>query len=220
MMEYDKIPHALLALTMLIASCGNPVHDKDKNEAADSVAAESGLVEGVDAFHKTGERLTMYNKDGRSLYLERDSSGWLNCYSIENGVTKRLRYGKDYFDEGFFELTYHAYDRYLYIVGDTNPNGIGWLCRFYLYRIDLTDFSMKHINTAAAVRFEPKRITVAEPVRQSNPDANCTAEENWMLHDVHLNIRGDKTDEDAEEYDYRGMERRYGELLVNSTGLP
>ena len=39
------------------------------------------------------------------------------------------------------------------------------------------------------------------------------------MHDVHYDISGNKVGEDKEEYDYKEMERRYGDTLVNSRGI-
>lgn len=161
-----------------------------------------------------GVRLSMYKKADRELYIERDTSWATHCYAVEKGEKRRIELG----DKSFFSLTYFAYDRYLYLVGDTNPNSNGWTCRYSLYRIDLRDFSLKHICDGAAIRFRPREIVMAD-ARLTNPDADCTADEIWVMHDVHFDVKGNKIREDKREYDYAEMERRYGETLINTKGI-
>lgn len=206
----------IFGLFLLFMSCGH-LTPSDKTEK--SVNCDVKSCEEVEdrplAKEGSSDRQLIYNKDGRVLYLERDTSGFTNCYSVVNGKTKRMRYGNEVFDDVFFRLTYYAYERYIYIVGDTNPNGSGWISRFFLYRIDTNDFSLKEFTNGPAVRFGPQEIIIPAP-RLTNPDVTCTVDEVWAMHDVHYDISGNKVGEDKEEYDYKEMERRYGDTLVNS----
>lgn len=61
-------------------------------------------------------------------------------------------------------------------------------------------------------------IIVAD-ARLTNPDADCTANEIWVMHDVHFDVNGNKIREDKKEYDYKRMKQKYGEDFVNTTGL-
>lgn len=61
-------------------------------------------------------------------------------------------------------------------------------------------------------------IIVAD-ARLTDPDADCTANEIWVMHDVHFDVNGNKIREDKKEYDYKRMKQKYGEDFVNTTGL-
>ena len=163
-------------------------------------------------------QLTIFKRNDTELIIERDTSWYSYCYAVKDGVKRKLVFGQEYLDEGAAELTYYAYDRYLYIVGDIKPNSNGWTCRYSLYRIDKGDFSLKFIYSGAAIHFSPHEIIVAD-ARLTNPDADCTADEVWVMHDVHFDVNGNKIREDKKEYDYKRMEQKYGEDFVNTTGI-
>ena len=77
---------------------------------------------------------------------------------------------------------------------------------------------MKYVYAGAAIRFTQKGIVIAD-ARLTNEDAECTADEIWVMHDVHFDVNGNKIREDKKEYDYEEMEWRYGNELVNTIGL-
>lgn len=193
-----------------VRDVAEPARSDDSERLAHRLPEQDSLTDEV----QPGVRLSMYKKADRELYIERDTSWTTHCYAVENGEKRRIELG----DNSFFSLTYFAYDRYLYLVGDTNPNSNGWTCRYSLYRIDLRDFSLKHISDGAAIRFRPREIVVAD-ARLTNPDADCTADEIWVMHDVHFDVKGNKIREDKREYDYAEMGHRYGEALINTKGI-
>lgn len=78
---------------------------------------------------------------------------------------------------------------------------------------------MKLINVGAAIRFTPQEIVMAEARLTNEDEAECTADEIWVMHDVHYDISGHRTREEKKEYNYAEMEHRYGEELVNSKGI-
>lgn len=168
-----------------------------------------------DAFR---ESMRIFKASDRELYLERDSSATY-CFTVKKGVREMVKFGNMYLDDGAPSLTYYKYSKYIYIVGDINPNSNGWTCRFFLYRINTDDFSMKLINAGAAIRFTPKEIVMAEARITNEDKAECTADEIWLMHDVHYDINGHRIREEKKEYDCRELEHRYGEELVNSKGL-
>ena len=77
--------------------------------------------------------------------------------------------------------------KYLFLVGDFKPNSNGWTCRFPLCRINTDDLTMKYVYAGAAIRFTPKEIVIAG-ARLTNEDAKCTADEVWVMHDVHFDV--------------------------------
>ena len=46
---------------------------------------------------------------------------------------------------------------------------------------------MKYVYAGAAIRFTPKEIIIAG-ARLTNEDAECTADEVWVMHDVHFDV--------------------------------
>ena len=46
---------------------------------------------------------------------------------------------------------------------------------------------MKYVYAGAAIRFTPKEIIIAG-ARLTNEDAKCTADEVWVMHDVHFDV--------------------------------
>ena len=204
------------AVVVSFVACTQP---KERQvEGAVQVQQEKGsevIEEDVDTFR---ESMRIFKASDRELYLERDSSAYY-CYSVKNGVRERIRFGNDYLDDGAFRLTYYQYRKYIYIVGDIMPNSNGWVSRFFLYRINTDDLSMKLIDAGAAIRFTPQEIVMAEARITNEDKAECTADEIWVMHDVHYDINGHRTREEKKEYNYAEMEHRYGEELVNSKGL-
>lgn len=204
------------AVVVSLVACAQP---KERQvEGAVQVQQEKGsevIEEDEDTFR---ESKRIFQASDRELYLERDSSAYY-CYSVKNGVRERIRFGNDYLDDGAFRLTYYQYRKYIYIVGDIMPNSNGWVSRFFLYRINTDDLSMKLIDAGAAIRFTPQEIVMAEARLTNEDEAECTAAEIWVMHDVHYDIHGNRIREEKKEYDCRELEHRYGEDLVNSIGL-
>ena len=204
------------AVVVSLVACTQP---KERQvEDAVQVQQEKGsevIEEDEDTFR---ESKRIFQASDRELYLERDSSAYY-CYSVKNGVRERIRFGNDYLDDGAFRLTYYQYRKYIYIVGDIMPNSNGWVSRFFLYRINTDDLSMKLIDAGAAIRFTPQEIVMAEARLTNEDEAECTAAEIWVMHDVHYDIHGNRIREEKKEYDCRELEHRYGEDLVNSIGL-
>lgn len=164
------------------------------------------------------KRFTIFKKSGKELYIERDSSWSTYCYTIKNGVKRKMIFNHEYLDDGGCDFSYYSYGKYLFLVGDFKPNSNGWTCRFPVYRINTDDFTMKYVYAGAAIRFTPKEIVIAG-ARLTNEDAECTADQVWVMHDVHFDVNGNKIREDKKEYDFEEMERRYGNELVNSIRL-
>lgn len=204
----------LSAVLLLFCSCGQTANGKDAVATADTAMHSEAEEAGDTAV----SRLTVFKDGNRELVIERDTSHISYCYAVEDGVKRKLVFGHEYLDDGGAEFTYHANDRYVYIVGDFKPCSDGWVCRYPLFRIDKKDLSLKFIHAGAAVRFNADEIVVAD-ARLINPGAECTADEEWVMHDTHFDVDGRRIREDKTEYDYQEMERRYGENLVNAVGL-
>ena len=208
----------LFCLFLLLASCGQIKKENVPVVSVDTIALNDTPATAVGIEDTISRQLTIFKRNDTELIIERDTSWYSYCYAVKDGVKRKLVFGQEYLDEGAAELTYYAYDRYLYIVGDIKPNSNGWTCRYSLYRIDKGDFSLKFIYAGAAIHFSPHEIIVAD-ARLTNPDADCTADEVWVMHDVHFDVNGNKIREDKKEYDYKRMEQKYGEDFVNTTGI-
>lgn len=208
----------LFCLFLLLASCGQIKKENVPVVSVDTIALNDTPATAVGMEDTISCQLTIFKRNDTELIIERDTSWYSYCYAVKDGVKRKLVFGQEYLDEGAAELTYYAYDRYLYIVGDIKPNSNGWTCRYSLYRIDKGDFSLKFIYSGAAIHFSPHEIIVSD-ARLTNPDADCTADEVWVMHDVHFDVNGNKIREDKKEYDYKRMEQKYGEDFVNTTGI-
>lgn len=150
----------------------------------------------------------------RGIHLEKED-GAVYCYAD----TQRVVFNDDYLDYGAFAMMLYPKDRYVYVAGDIMPNSNGWTVRYHLYRLDSLTFETKHIGDFAAIHFEEDGFKAAT-TRLTNPDATCTAEEIYAIHDVYFNNEGQKIRESKEEYRYDEMERIYGDSLVNADGYP
>ena len=104
---------------------------------------------------------------------------------------------------------------HVYMIDDTMPNSNGWIVRFQLYRVDTLTDDKSHLGDFAAIHFEENGFKAAT-ARLVNPDAQCTADEEWVLHDEYYSYDGTLLRKDSREYHYYGMKKIYGDSLVNA----
>jgi len=109
----------------------------------------------------------------------------------------------------------HIYGEIIYLVGDFTPNSNGWTIRFPIYKVDAKTFEVSFVDDGAAVNFGKEGFKIAQ-CRLTNPDADCTADEIWVMHNSYYDINGKKVREDKSEYSYDAMEKEYGDSLVNA----
>jgi len=212
-----------LCFIFLTVSCGQKTCSGNTSGTNDKIAVKGVQTTVTDSMpaeesDESVKRFTIFKKSGKEMYIERDSLWSMHCYTVKNGVKRKMVFNHEYLDDGACEFSYYSYGKYLYIVGDFKPNSNGWTCRYPVYRIDTDDFTMKYVYAGAAIRFTPKEIVIAD-ARLTNKEAECTADEVWVMHDIHFDVNGNKIREDKKEYDYEEMERRYGNELVNTFGL-
>lgn len=213
----------LLGLFMFFGACNRTTGVIKPVVLVDTVTMDSSQSEVTETLSFKDEKranrhVSIFKKPGRELFIERDTSWNSYCYAVKDGVKRKLVFEHEYLDDGACEFSYYSYGKYLYIVGDFKPNSNGWTCRFPLYRINTDDFTMKYVFSGAAIRFTQKEIVIAD-ARLTNEDAECTADEFWVMHDVHFDVDGNKIREDNKEYDFEEMLRRYGKELVNTIGV-
>lgn len=209
-----------LCFIFLAVSCGQKTSNGNTSGTNDKIAAQKTVTDSMPAKEsdESVKRFTIFKKSGKELYIERDSLWSMHCYTVKNGVKRKMVFNHEYLDDGACEFSYYSYGKYLYLVGDFKPNCNGWTCRFPIYRIDTDDFTMKYVYAGAAIRFTPKEIVIAD-ARLTNEDAECTADEVWVMHDVHFDVNGNKIREDKQEYNYERMEQKFGTGFVNTIGL-
>jgi hypothetical protein len=103
----------------------------------------------------------------------------------------------------------------VFLIDDSMPSSNGWTVRFLLIMTDtLTDESTE-IGHLAAIHFEDDGFKAAT-ARLVNPDAQCTADEEWVMHDEYYSYDGTLLRKDEKEYDYDEMCKTYGDSLVNA----
>ena len=183
-------------------------------ETADS--AEGAAVDGSD-IESDGPKLrrTIYKNNGRTIYFETDGS-MVCCYTqVGNKKPRKMILGHEYGEDSFCRMYSHRYGDNVFIVGDFLPNSNGWTVRFPIYKIHARTFKMTFVTDGAAVHFGKNGFKVAQ-CRLTNPDATCTADERWVMHDTYYNGAGKKIREDRHEYDFQKMEEEYGDTLVNA----
>ena len=148
--------------------------------------------------------------------IDEEGSTQTFCYAenLQTNKKEKLFFsGADYDDcmnDGYGDLWGFASSdgRYVFVVGDIKPNSNGWTERFLIYRIDTNNLKIKLMNQVAAVQPLSNGYRVAA-ARITNPDALCTAEELWLMHDVYYNFKGKVISRDRHEYDYNEMVKRY-----------
>ena len=141
-----------------------------------------------------------------------------NPFTIQNADSQKIAFGDIYLDDGAKAMLLHQQDKYVYVVGDIVPNSNGWTVRYHLYRLDTLTLETKHIGNFAAIHFEDDGFKAAT-TRLTNPDAECTADEIYAIHDVYFNNEGQQISESKVEYRYDEMERIYSDSLVNAVGF-
>ena len=187
------------------------------NVRADSVVAADSAVaaeDGADTECESYKR-TIYSRNGRTIYFE-TADCMVYCYAkAGNKSPRKIIFGHEYGEDCFPIMYSHTYGDNVFVVGDFMPNSNGWTVRFPIYKINARTFRMTYVDEGAAVLFGKDGFKVAH-CRLTNPDATCTADERWVMHDAYYNSAGKKVREDRHEYDWNKMEEMYGDTLVNA----
>ena len=161
---------------------------------------------------------TIYKKNGRTIYFETEDC-MVCCYTqVGNKKPRKVIFGHYYGEDSFPRMYSRTYGENVFVVGDFLPNSNGWTVRFPIYRINARTFKMAFVEEAAAVHFGKDGFRIAQ-CRLTNPGADCTADERWVMHDTYYNGKGKKIREDKREYDYQRMEEEYGDTLVNAVRM-
>lgn len=213
MMKMKRI-HYVMALSslFLLSSC----QSKQPTQAVMGEKIDSVAVDSLDTmYNSVDSKKTLYAEKGRIVYLAIESD-MVSCYTQKgNSQAQKMVFGHEYGNEGFPIMYSYKYENNIFLVGDFVPNSNGWTVRFPIYRINVESLEMSYIGDGAAVHFDKNGFKVAQ-CRLTNPDADCTANEIWVMHDSFYDINGKKIKEDKFEYDFEAMEKEYGDSLVNA----
>lgn len=195
---------------ILLSSCQSKQATQAVGEMTDSVSA--GKIDSTP--NSIESRKIIYDENDRLIYLAVDSD-LVSCYTQEgDNQPQKMFFGHVYGKDGFPVMYSHRYGNNIFLVGDFVPNSNGWTIRFPIYKINAENFDMFFIDDGAAVYFEKDGFKVAQ-CRLTNPDADCTANEIWVMHNSYYDTNGKKIREDKSEYVFEAMEKEYGDSLVN-----
>lgn len=142
-------------------------------------------------------------------------------------VYDRYDDGTDFYDEGLWatmdyetdrvvglDYTVSPDNRFLYVVGDIRANSNGWIYEYQLFRINCETLEVKIIADAAAIAVTERGFKYAEARLTNEDTATCTADENWVMHDVEIDWEGVRYFfYNGEEYNYDVMTKNYGRTL-------
>lgn len=208
-------PTIILILVIAFVACKNGsqkgIPQKDKSDSVTVIT--DGQYEELDSTIE--DKVVIYAEDGRLIFLAIDSNQ-VSCYTQQgNNSPKKVIFGHVYGNDGFPIMYSHIYGDNVFLVGDFIPNSNGWTVRFPVYKIDTKTLNMSFIDDGAAVNFGKNGFKIAQ-CRLTNPDADCTANEVWVMHNSYYNTDGKKIREEKSEYDFGAMEKEYGDSLVNA----
>ena len=153
------------------------------------------------------------NSVAHKIYLQKDS-GLVYCYAD----SQRVVFNNDYMDGGAMAMMLYPKDSCVYVIGDLVPNSDGWTVRYQLYRVNAQTLETKHIGDFAAIHFEDDGFKAAT-ARLTNPNATCTADEVFAIHDNYYNYDGTFIRKSENEYTYNDMLIGYSDSLVNASKL-
>lgn len=103
----------------------------------------------------------------------------------------------------------------IYALTSAHANSNGWTTEFQLFLVDCQTLSAEHLLDCAAARgTDDGGVTVAIARLTNEDTAEYTAEEIWLMHDLHFDNRGNPESVGNEEYSYSEMQRLFGENLT------
>lgn len=124
--------------------------------------------------------------------------------------------GSDFFSDGFME-----YPRFIvlpnnkiYLLTRIFANS-GWQTEFQLYLLDCKTLKSEFIVDCAAARgTDDGGVTVAIAKLTNEDTASYSAEQIWLMHDLHYNNSGNPISVGDKDYSYSDMIKMYGENLI------
>ena len=170
----------------------------------------------------SSERIVIYEKDGRYIYLSKDSD-LVRCYTKDgDGTPQKVVFNHTYGEDGFPIMYYYNYDDNVYVVGDFIPNSNGWTIRYPVYLIDGKTLKMRFVDEGARVHFDTDGFRIAKCRLTYEDEATCTAEESWVWHFRYYSRDGKRIRDDKKEYNWETMtetERNEPDVNADSIGV-
>ena len=203
----------ILLVLLFLVSCNNKPKEQPQQPVEEQTDTAMSAINTADSLEP--KSWVVYDGKGKKILLAVDSSH-VSCYTqVGDNPPQKLKFdvADDY--DGFPIIYSHRYGNTVFLVGDFVPNSNRWTSRFSMYKINADTFQMTFVDNGAAVHFGKEGFKVAK-CRLTNPDADCTANEIWVMHDSCYDVNGKKVSEDKTEYDYEIMEKEYGDSLVNA----
>ena len=206
--------------SILFAACSTKPKEQQQvqsvEEQSDTIMSVTDAADSMEVTPDSVEpRKVINDEKGKKIFLA-VKSDMLTCYTqTGDNPPKKLKLGIEDYYEGFPIMYSYRYGNNIFLVGDLVPNSNGWVSRFSIYIINVETLNISFVADGAAVHFGKDGFKVAQ-CRLTNPDADCTADEIWVMHDSYYDVNGKKVREDRSEYDYERMEKEYGDSLVNA----
>lgn len=153
-----------------------------------------------------------------SIFLYAATSDGNGAPQIRKIALKYDRYddGSDMFSEGLLEYARCKVlpENKMYVLTCIHANSSGWTSEFQLFLLDCKTLSAEHLLDCAAARgTEDGGVTVAIARLTNEDTAAYTAEEIWLMHDLHFDNRGNPESVGNEEYPYSEMQQLFGDNL-------
>ena len=180
-----------------------------------------GSIDTVETDSTSSERTVIYEKDGRCIYLSKDSDYLVRCYTKEgDGLPRKVVFNHVYGEDGFPIMYYHSYGDNIYVIGDFLPNSDGWTIRFPIYLIDGKTLKMRFVDEGSGVHFDTDGFRISKCRLTNEEEATCTAEELWVWHYRYYSRDGKRIRDDKKEYNWETMdESERNQPLVNADSV-
>lgn len=204
----------LLLVAVLFSRCAKP--EETSSESSYDVSHYDILTytsASGDTLVYTADVMTITRKDDKQYY---------HHYSVQNltqDTADVVSFEYDRYDDGnnwYYECTqckpYYAVspDKASFFTATrVNANSNGWTTEYQLYRVDCATATSRFIGDFAAIMVTEEGFVCADARLTNRESSTCTADEIWMMHDVHINWLGHITRIDTVEYDYETMARRF-----------
>ena len=170
-----------------------------------------------------------------SVYKKPLGNGQYRDFFITNGENGYLFRVFDSSKDKYYDIDFNADDylnggipgisgfaspdgRFVYVVGDIMANSTGWISTLIIYQVDTKTLKAKLMNEVAAWRLEKDGFTVASETRCTTPDAECSADMDFVFENITYGFDG-KVKHKSKEYPSKEIEARYGKNTNAVKGL-
>ena len=127
-------------------------------------------------------------------------------------VYDRYHNGDNYLANGWWPPLYYKVSpdgRSLYVVTRMLANSDGWITEYQLFKIDCESLKSKLLAECAALEATEKGFTISVARLTNGDTAQFTYQEEWVMHDVKLDLDGDTVKSSSREYNWEQMCDRF-----------